>query len=536
MTRSGSDVLISAPARSIKNLNARSEDLRYACSYRRVFLLLLLLATVFRLPWFFQDVINWDESVFILVGDALANGHLPYTVVWDNKPPLGFVFYALIIRMVPDSLASIRLGGAVLVALASLFVFSISIRMMARQYALLSSALCVIAISVLITGGMAVMMEHVALVPLLGAFVLLDEKPLDARRVEAGRLCAVGALLAVAALVRPNLVFVPITLLLALPVIDRRSSRREKLVSTVCVTAGILLTLAAVFLVYLLDGNGRLLVDSVISVPLAYSRSGMGHLAAAENLLRYALRWDDQGSIFEPRRVLSIFFWMSGVIGIASIAFSRRYRGSTATYLLVFAVAIWVSMIASGQVWEHHLIQIAPFFAVGAGLVVSTLPGAQRPHVAIAFVCALAIAFTVTRLQFYRALARACVHHEDVYTGDIFEIAKYLRHIAKPGDTLFVTNDILLYWLMDTYPLTPVSAFPANLWEDAILTPLYGPTMTTEAALRQVVSRQPTRIVLPRPGSALPIAGDPRRVFPQELLEGYYLENTVAGRLIYRRR
>src|SRR5215510_8570771 len=53
---------------------------------------LLAFSIVIRLPWFFIDVIDPDEGIFILADQYLSQGHLPYTVVWDNKPPLGFVF------------------------------------------------------------------------------------------------------------------------------------------------------------------------------------------------------------------------------------------------------------------------------------------------------------------------------------------------------------------------------------------------------------------------------------------------------------
>ena len=99
-------------------------------------------------------------------------------------------------------------------------------------------------------------------------------------------------------------------------------------------------------------------------------------------------------------------------------------------------------------------------------------------------------------------LADASRNGREIYYGENFELARYLENVALPGETLFVTNDILLYWLMDMYPPTPIAAFPAHFWEESsILKPLFGPAMTTEAALRDVFARQPSRIVLPAPGS-----------------------------------
>ena len=51
--------------------------------------LILLAALALRAPFFGVDVIDWDESTFILMGDAWAGGSLPYLELWDTKRPQG---------------------------------------------------------------------------------------------------------------------------------------------------------------------------------------------------------------------------------------------------------------------------------------------------------------------------------------------------------------------------------------------------------------------------------------------------------------
>jgi len=46
---------------------------------------------------FFPAVIDWDESTFILMGQSIIDGHLPYVKLWDLKPPGAFAFYAFFI-------------------------------------------------------------------------------------------------------------------------------------------------------------------------------------------------------------------------------------------------------------------------------------------------------------------------------------------------------------------------------------------------------------------------------------------------------
>ncbi len=59
---------------------------------RSVFLVLFAISFQIRLPFFFRDYVDRDESTFILMGQSWVDGHLPYTQLWDLKPPLVFLF------------------------------------------------------------------------------------------------------------------------------------------------------------------------------------------------------------------------------------------------------------------------------------------------------------------------------------------------------------------------------------------------------------------------------------------------------------
>ena len=55
-----------------------------------------------RLPFFFTDVFNWDESTYIIIGQWIVDGGLPYLGRTEIKPPLlgylysFFVFFSLV--------------------------------------------------------------------------------------------------------------------------------------------------------------------------------------------------------------------------------------------------------------------------------------------------------------------------------------------------------------------------------------------------------------------------------------------------------
>ena len=61
------------------------------------------------------EVINWDESDFILMGSSFYNGNLPYVEVWDLKPPLHFFYLGTVFKLFSPSLLTARLAGDFLI-------------------------------------------------------------------------------------------------------------------------------------------------------------------------------------------------------------------------------------------------------------------------------------------------------------------------------------------------------------------------------------------------------------------------------------
>ena len=76
-----------------------------------VFLIFSIITFFIRFPFFFRDYVDRDESTFILLGQSWANGFLPYTQLWDLKPPLTFAFFASIISVFGKSFIAIRFAG-----------------------------------------------------------------------------------------------------------------------------------------------------------------------------------------------------------------------------------------------------------------------------------------------------------------------------------------------------------------------------------------------------------------------------------------
>src|SRR6476620_8136837 len=87
----------------------------------------LFLATLFiRFPFFFRDYIDRDESTFILLGQSITDGYLPYNFLWDLKPPLLFYTFGLIEYIFPHSLIAIRFFGVLIIFFSAVLLMQIA--------------------------------------------------------------------------------------------------------------------------------------------------------------------------------------------------------------------------------------------------------------------------------------------------------------------------------------------------------------------------------------------------------------------------
>ena len=160
--------------------------------------LLLLICILVRFPFYFPSVIGSDESTFILMGQNLLDGNLPYVDLWDNKPPLTFAFFALFI-LFGNSIIAVRIAGTICVLIAADLTYRIGSRMWGWEAGFLAAIFSIVFVSVT-PSGETTLTEIIALVPTMGALAVLltgGSKP--------STCFSAGCLLSLATLVRTNL-------------------------------------------------------------------------------------------------------------------------------------------------------------------------------------------------------------------------------------------------------------------------------------------------------------------------------------------
>ncbi len=509
-----------------------------------IFLGFFALVLITRFPYFFQAVIDWDESTFILTGQSLLDGHLPYTELWDLKPPLIPFFFACFILIFGKHILSIRLAGSLCVLLVAWFTFLIGRATWSARVGLISGTFSILLIS-LFPSGQATMSEHIALVFVMGALALVINSSLTPRR-----LFGLGILMATASLVRLNLAYVSLIVGLAVtltPLLnDRSSTPLLRLIGwrALVYTAGNLSIIAATALPYLLTGQIALWWESVVVAPLLYSSA---QLTWTETVYRHIQTLGEMilkgEAILTPQppslslSMISALVWLGGVIGVGIVGFrwqemSHSQRRSN-IFLLCFLVSTGLSIVMGGAAHPHYLIQLIPFatlyMAVGLDFFFSRMRKWQV-NIAISWILIMALA---PILPSYLYLQSRLAEGKDLNHGPAYEIVDYLEQSNPERDSIYMMIDHVVYWLINEKPLTRTTTHPSILGRRYLLELIVGGETTTARELSIVLDKQPKFIVTTDFVWYLEHDLAAKALLEKSLQNDYRLVNEIQGRQIY---
>lgn len=494
----------------------------------RTFALLFALTIAVRLPFFFPAVLNWDESTFVLMGQSILDGHLPYVVLWDVKPPLAFAFYSFAIALFGRDLVGIRLAGALCVVAAAVLVYLSAGKLWGSRSGTIAAVLTILGIS-LLPSGQATMTEHVALVPLLGAAFLLIT-----RGDSIGMLFLSGVLLGTATLVRLNIGFAAIAagVYIASASIRLPATALRRLGAY---AAGGILIVVLTWLPYLLAGQHQLWWRSVIAAPLSYSDAQYSTLQSLMIQLRQALGMAGEGRGYKVVPWFNVMIWLAALAGAATVF--RRWPDCSGDdrhgllILTVLAVAAGFGIVESGRVYEHYMIQLVPFAAMFAAALVSRFPAHALWSSLLIGTVALVLSMDPLVVE-YRAMASRALAHENLRYGTAYQIAAYLERANPSGRQVYLLTDHIVYWLVGLYPPIKLATHPSNISKPNLVHVVSGDSVSTEDELQEVFRKSPEFVVMT--DNVWYLSDRAKGLLEGIIADRYRLDARIHGRNIYR--
>ena len=415
-----------------------------------IFSVLLLLTRLGNLR---QEVIDWDESTFIIMASHLRVGHLPYLELFDNKPPGISFALAGVMSLFGESLITVRFFGTLCLLVAALACYGIAVRRNSSLAAGVSTAVFLVLAGA--SNFQPTLTEHLVIALLLPACWLLV-----ARRDRLWAAFTIGMLLSLATLTRTNIAFVVLTLGGFYAWRLWQPSKSVPRLALLAYGAGGLMPLLALLAVYAYaDGLDEFFL-SVIIVPLSYASSQGGLL---ESLYSHIRIW--RSFVYEYK---TIFLPATAFIGLTLYVAQQRRRvlsGDEGLLLLVF-VSTSFSVLMNGNSYGHHLLQILPPLAILMAY------GLQGPLRYAAYICAgLTI---VAGVAYFSPGSAALVwdwsQREARY--DLRKVAELIREDGAIEKVVYAPIHHLVYWYLGPGSLPSRLAHPSNLAEESIMGPL----------------------------------------------------------------
>ncbi len=430
-----------------------------------------------------QEVIDWDESTFVLVAASVLDGRLPYVALFDIKPPMIFFLLAGAMAAFGESLVSVRLLGAACVAVSCVAVFAIARRRTDPVSAGLAALACVAVFSTRL--GQPTYTELPAAAAFMAALWLCL-----ARGDRLWAAAAAGALVSVAVLTRANLfpVAAAFAVWLAAAAPWGRASFRAAAVFALAGAVPPALTV----LVYWRAGALAELWLAVVVAPLAFAEASSD---PARALGVFAVRWFDT-ILWKPH--LAGPFALAGAAGLwAAFRSARRgapgERREAALLLLVCGAVAASVLIGDDAGHRHYWLQLFPILAVlGARALAWARARARwRPFAHVLVAACLAEAAWKTGPP----AARLALDPAGAFDGHfVRRAARAIAEDRRPGDAVWALTHHLVYWYLDTDPPSKL-VHPSNWAKPETVAPLAAAGYIDRNLLRGTLASRPAYLV-----------------------------------------
>lgn len=474
---------------------------------KKVLMYLFLLALFIRFPFFFRDYIDRDESTFILMGQAWVDGYLPYTLLWDLKPPITFLFFASIIKAFGKSFIAIRLIGTLVVALTALFTYGMARKLASRKVAFWTAAATVALLS-LFGSLQGVMSEHISAFFFCGGTLLL------LGRAHAGRYFLIGLLFGLSMMTKLNMVDPILLIGLYLFWEGIRSKRLPgTLVNLGCMAAGGLLVVLLTALPYHAQGLLPLWWESIFQAPLAYS----------------------EGKFHSPLGTLPFVLVVLGLLALGFRYGMLDIRSRELQLIGIACIGILLSYMQAGKVNGHYLIQLHPLVLVPFGMMAAQLPAVKarvRPWIAVL----LLLVPMEAHLEYANIIGNK-LKRGTFFNGEGFTVPQYLLDQKLDTHNIFFTEYHIGYWILGALPPTKAVTHPSNITREQLYPYMGNPRETGLGELRYIMETLRPKILVAREGKKIFDKKLPRyNEYIDAYLERHYrLLATVDRGLIYQR-
>lgn len=439
-----------------------------------VFAGFLFVAFILRFPSFLRSVVDWDESLYLLMARSILAGEFPYVEIWDHKPPGIYYLFVSSLAVFGDSILSIRILSCLAVAFTSYLLYRLATVAFSngKKIGIISGILYIV--FTLGNGGLAANTE-IFLAPLvtLSFLALLTRKSsvVDGHSHNGGRLFTIGLLMGLAFEIKYVVLF---ELLAILAVILYNVMKSEKMGSR-----GNLLSLAKDCSIVLAAFCFPFVLVSIVFWrgghfgEYFYANVTANSIHTVTDSLRSSVKLAALAKQVLANSILSIS------LVLLPLYLNRMKRKLVTEKNTMETIFIWLfasltSIIFMGLQYPHYYIQVLPPLCVlSAHMIVNAVVSNERIH-ALGKRLLFGLFFLVftTQVVYYSFGMGARMSYMRMVKGiknwgDLpAAISEYLNHRIERNSLVYVYDyQPIIYYL--THSRVPSKyVFPMFIWDE----------------------------------------------------------------------
>lgn len=188
----------------------------------------------------------------------------------------------------------------------------------------------------------------------------------------------------------------------------------------------------------------------------------------------------------------------------------------------------------SGDAHEHYFIQLLPLIALPAGLFLDRILFGRIKWLVVIAISLIFLISINPIVERYEKIALRTLGGQPLDNSEAFEIAAFLKQNGVSGQPIYMMSDHIVYWLVDSQPLTKSTTHPSTIGKEYLLKILLGSDETSKSEMTRVLRKKPEFIVKREDVEYLQDK-EAKQILQNTLLIKYKLVSKIGGREIYQR-
>lgn len=422
-----------------------------------IFIGFLFLVSFLRIKTFFLSVIGWDESNYLLMAQSMLNGHLPYTQIWNNKPPGIYIIFALSQILFGKSVISIRIVTCMAVAISCYLLYRLGKIFGKNGTKLGVLAGILYAVYSLNDYGLAAMPEIFFTPFVILAFYLLFSKrayPDKLIGTNSLRFFLIGLSMGIALQIKYVVLFDLIAMLLIIGIdlflLNRDNMKQFFIRTSICyvlLIIGPILLLIFILLYFTLNGD-------------FYTYIGANFISGIKYIALKGFSFIQFVKAFQEEIVSNFFLWLCSLLALVYMLFfstTNRETRRNLIFLFVWFFIAFLGVCSTKRFYSHYFLQVLPILCLISSYIIvdriyKTNNSIKRKQkfILIFILCSFLSLniyphlLDATKFIYFR-YAKGISNWGDKYAI----ISKYLKERVQKDDYIYVVDDkTIIYYLV----------------------------------------------------------------------------------------